>query len=553
MKNNLIRHSNFQDASKELRARLNMSSEKDVTIKFEKDTYHFIDEKAENDFNELMAGNLDYDTHWGKSEIPYNKGITIENCNNIILDFNGSTLMMYGLIQTMLLKGSKNITIKNLTVDWWRSPFSIGEVIGSEGSKVIVKIFDDFPIKGGEPVWAIMDYDPIEKHLGEVYKFRNMTPLKLIEKQKVEFSGNFTLKPIIGSYLVIRHVGNYRPCFQLLECENIFFQNVTIHNNPGMGIVGHYTKNIQFRNLQVKPKESHIMSTSTDATHFISCSGLIDFEDCYFEGMGDDAINVHGFYQSIINISEDRKIVTSTILNPNGTQDMVFDAPTNGDRVEFCKSNNLLCFSENIIKRSEIDSEAWQVKITFEKPLSTSIHCGDVFTKVNDCAKLRFVNCIARDIRARAALIQTRGCIIENCKFSYCTGTGIHIDTATGWWESTSTRDIIIRNNIIQACGYGDGTYNNTCGIAVLTECDESAVGVHKNLVIENNQINGNGESTGIYISSAEEVEIYGNCINNCATAIEVDDSTAIHIYGNDIETQAKIVFNNKRKSFNWD
>lgn len=553
MKKISISYCNYQDATNELRAYLNMNSEKDVMIKFEKGTYHFIDEKAVADFKELMAGNLDYDTHWGKPQIPYNKGITIEECDNITLDFNGSTLIMSGLIQAMLLHRSKNITIKNLSIDWLRSPFSIGEVIECEGNKVTVKIFDDFPIKGGEPVWAIMDYDPIVKHLGKVYKFRNMTPLKLIEKQKVEFSGNFTMKPIVGSYLVIRHVGNYRPCIQLLECENICFQNVTIHNNPGMGIVGHYTKNIRFRNFQVKPKEGHIMSTTTDATHFITCSGLIDFEDCYFEGMGDDAINVHSFYQSIIEISEDRKTVTSTILNPNGTQDMIFDAPAKGDLVEFSKSNNLLCFSENIIVCSEIDSEAWRAKITFENPLSSTIQCGDIFTKISDCAKLRFVNCTVRDIRARAALIQTRGCIIENCKFSYCTGTGIHIDTATGWWESTSTRDIVIRNNIIQACGYGDGTYNSTCGIAVLTECEDSAVGVHKNLVIENNQIDGNGESTGIYISSAEAVKIYGNTINNCTTAIEVDDSTDIQIYENNMNQQAKIVFNNKRKSLNWD
>ena len=42
-----------------------------------------------------------------------------------------------------------------------------------------------------------------------------------------------------------------------------------------------------------------VISTQADATHFSSCRGKIDSRNGLYEGMMDDAINVHGTYLKI--------------------------------------------------------------------------------------------------------------------------------------------------------------------------------------------------------------------------------------------------------------
>ncbi|GKX29285.1 hypothetical protein SH1V18_17650 [Vallitalea longa] len=517
-----------------------IKGKKDISITFEKGTYELKDDNAIKEFQQLMEGTLDYDTHWGKYGFPYNIGVLFENVDNLVIDGRGSTLMMHGLISPFTFKKCKNVVFKNIIIDWDRPPFSVGEIKSISGDEITVNIFDDFPVKGKEPVWALMDYDPFNRHFGLIWKFRNMSQFELIEPGVIKFNASVAKDLTIGNYLVLRHVGNYRPCIHILESENLYFDSITLYNNPGMGVVGHYSKTITFRNLQVKPKDNRIMSTTTDATHFINCEGLLDFENCYFEGMGDDAINVHGFYNYITEIL-DEHTVEVTILNENGTQDQVFDVPRKGDTVEFSKVSDLKPFESNTVSEVTVDDENWKATITFTDSIDENIVVGDLLTKSNDVAALRFVKCHVNNIRARACLIQTRNVVIEDCLIENCTGTGIHVDTATGWWESISCENVVLRNNTIKDCGYGDGTYNNTSGIVVITECEENAVGVHKNIIIENNNIYGN-ENTGITLSCTDGSKIFNNIIRNCDIALEIMSCDNIELYNNSIGNQ-KIIF----------
>ena len=47
-----------------------------------------------------------------------------------------------------------------MTIDWERPPFSIGTVTAKGDKSFDVRVLDEFPVKGGEPVQAFMDYDP---------------------------------------------------------------------------------------------------------------------------------------------------------------------------------------------------------------------------------------------------------------------------------------------------------------------------------------------------------------------------------------------------------
>lgn len=509
-------------------------------IVFDKEDYLVESPEGENDFSLLMEGKLDFDTHWGKVGYPYNMALKMENMKNITLDFSGSTLTFQGLVQPIRISNCRNIIIKNLIIDFERSPFSTGTILEVNDRGSLIRVADEFPVRGGEPVWAYMDYDTQKDRMGLLWKFRNMPPLELIAPQTVFLGGETRFTP--GNKIIMRHVGNYRPGINIIDSDTVRFENLTIYNNPGMGVVGHYSRDISFDNLKVIPKNDALMSTTTDATHFISCHGKLEFDNCQFEGMGDDAVNVHGFFHSITEIPDERT-VKFTIHNENGTQDQIFDAPSPGDTVEFSKAVDLFPFQDNEVESVKMNPEKWEGEVRFKNKLE-GISVDDLFTSSNDLPYLRFSDCVVTKIRARAALIQTRGALVENCHISKCTGSGIHIDTATGWWESIGTRDIIIRNNKIEECGYGDGTYNNAAGIAVLTECEENRAGVHKNILLEKNEIIGCGYS-GIYCASVDGLSINGNKITDCSIAIEVECCENVTLSDNETGDQ-KVLINEK-------
>lgn len=507
----------------------------DVAIHFTGTEYHWTDPDAVADFNRLMCGTLNYDTHWGRPDLPFNKGIVFENVNGLHISGSNTTLLLAGLIAPFTFRNCSNVHMENIAIRWERPPFTPFHIVKVEGKRIFLNIFDGFQIFGGEPIWAIMEYDTVRNRIGAPWKFRVNDVLHLESDDTIWFEtdtcdGNLQA----GNNLIVRHIGNYRPIIHLYGGRNFRFSNMTLYSGPGMGLVAHLTEDVTLRNFNVRPWKNLMMSTNTDATHFISCAGTIDVEDCYFEGMGDDAINVHGFYNTITAIP-DSCTAEVTICNPNGTQDMIFDAPAAGDCVEFSHHDILLPFASGKVRDVNIDEAKWSATLHFDGPIPDQVQPGDLLTDCSRVAAMRFVRCHINSIRARAALIQTRNALIENCLIENCTGTGIHVDTATGWYEAIGTRDVVIRNNIIRNCGYGDATYCQTAGIAVTTECPENALGVHKRLEIVGNDIECGGKN-GIFVSCCKEVSICSNKIKNCPSAILFECSDQLCVRDNEID-----------------
>ena len=508
-----------------------LKGKQNVTVSLEQGIYHWRDPAAERDFGALMEGRLDYDTHWGRPGLPYNQGVVFDQVNGLTLDGNGSTLTIHGLLAPFTFQNCQRVTLRNFRIDWDRPLFSVGTVLSWEEGEITVKIDDDFPVRGGEPVWALMDYDRFARRFGLIWKYRNMSAMEQIEPQTVRIRAKLGQPLTPGTTLILRHVGNYRPCIHLWECEKVLMENVILHANPGMGVTAHYCRDLRFRGLQVRPAEDRLMSTNTDATHFITCSGTIDFENCYFEGMGDDAVNVHGFYNRITQVVDDHT-VTATIDNENGTQDLRYDAPRPGDMAQFCDPRTLLPIWESIVRESRVDEEAWQVTLVLADPLPKEIAPSVVFTKCSDTAALRVVNCHVNRIRARAFLSQTKAALIEGCRIEHCTGTAIHVNAALGWCESIPCENVVIRDNRIRDCGYGDATFANACAVTVQTKCREKAVGVHGHVEIVDNEVTGSGRN-GIVLSSLEKGQVMGNRFWNCDAAVVVESCGEVELSHN--------------------
>lgn len=506
----------------------------DVCIRFAPGDYVFDHPQAVKDWQDVLFGRTDYDTLWGRTGKPYNKEMVFRGMKRVTVEGYGATLWMQGLTAPITLDSCEQVNLRGFSINWAEPHFTLVRIDRTENEWLRLSAENGFSLAGGEVVWGLYDWDAMTHEVCHVYKFRNMSPLLKQEDGTFLLNVGKTAQRLsAGMRLILRHVGNYRPVIHLLRSADVRIEDVTVYTGPGMGVIAHYSRDIIFRRFKVMPWKNRVMSTTTDSTHFISCSGLIDFEDCYFEGAGDDAVNVHGFYLRVDEII-DAHTLRAGILRHDGTQDQVCDAPQTGETVAFYHSAEQSEFVQARVAQASVDEDTWDIILRFEEPVCSQLTAGDMLTQCSDVAALRFHRCHVRSQRARGVLSQTRNVLIEGCLFELLSGTAVHVysDLVEAWYESISADHVTIRDNRMRRCGYADGTYQNTSGVAIESGETDNSVGVHRRLTIECNRITGCG-NTGIAVMNADDVVVQGNTIEGCSVGIDVCASDHVQLMHN--------------------
>lgn len=480
-------------------------------------------------FSRLMSGQLDPRGVYAK-----NPAIFLQNISGLTIDGAGATLRFRGLVQPMMLQNCWNVTIKNLTIEWERPLYSEGTVVlvGRDFLEFKVDDFSAFDVSAG--VASFHDLDPVTGRLAGVCVFGGIPPFEEVRPMVYRIRHSQCGFSHVGARLVVRHLYNFASALEMNGCTGVRVEDLTILGNPGPGIHGGGSRDLSFRRLIVRPPQGRAMSTLVDATHFKSCSGLIDFEDCHFEGMGDDAVNVNTRYHFAIR----RLSPCEVLMEYRGkAADREGELPRVGCVLEFVKPQTLKAYGEGVLKERVEESSGKTYRLIFDRDLPEEFVEDDLIVLASDLAELRFVNCTCRNIRGRGVLAQTRGVLIEGCEFDHCTGQGIHVDTSAGWWEAIGARDVVIRSNRFCGCGYGRQTYCDAAGVVVETECAIPAAGVHRGLLIENNRIDGSGDipqfkvsQPGILVTCTDGALVRGNTISNCSPAVHIAFSENVSV-----------------------
>ncbi len=494
--------------------------------------YLLSDKGAVNAFDSLMQGKLDPRSSFSDNYTPYYVALSFSDIDSLIIDGQGSTLIFDGLIQPFSFRNCKNIVLRNFKIDWKRPLFTEGMVTAVKDNVLEVKVFPEYPIQGGEPVVSFQNFIPSTGRLGGVCPFSNVSSFKKIDPATVQVMSDDAkfIKP--GEIVIFRHIYEYRPGFDLFNTQNIRFNDITIYSLPGMGIFATRCKNILIRGLKVMPSGKHIMSGNVDATHFISCEGTVEIDSSYFEGMGDDALNVHGYYYTVKQ-KIDAFSLLMFIAHSNDPDEKMKDYPSKGDRIEFIHKENLFAYDSAVIDSVYFDEQNNESFIRLSNPLPPKFSTQDLIANVTRLPKLVFTNNTVRNIRGRGVLVQTRDALIEHNSFEGCTGQAIHVNTAYPWMESAGTRNIRIRSNRFIDCGMGNTTYCDATAIVVETESAEQKPGVHKNILIEDNLIIG-GDKPALYLSSVDSVCIRMNRVINKGPAAMIKYSDNIRFEKND-------------------
>ncbi len=500
-----------------------------VTLYLPPGVYDFRDEKAVELMDAVMTGEIKgnpQDTIF-KPYYPYVRGLDFDGGRDICVEAAGAILLCDGWMEPVSLARCKNVTLKGLTIDYKREPYSVGTVIDVQPEYFDADFDSAYPVNAHMPLcrlhfWGVTVHRMLHQ---ETYfpKFDVIGPqrLRIYSRMAPEMK---------GSRVIAVHSFHFRPAILILEAENIHIEDVTIHSQPGMGIVGHRSENITLTGLRIVPSAGHILSTDTDATHFTSCKGLIRYENCQFEGHGDDAANIHNYYYTIEKSQEGAGY--DLILKGADWHAQVLDYPDVGDTLELVDRSSLAVVKTFVVRSQESNIPELRSRVTLNEVLPSNI--GDYY--LIDCTRLprvEFLGCTITSNRARGILIKTRNVLIERCLIRETTGTGIHVGAEGNWHEGPTSADVTIRYNRILRCGGGAGSVG-ACGIAVNVTAQNDAVpGLHKHILIEGNIIEGEKADNGISISGADDVVVRYNEITGCATPVKIRYSNDVSVYSN--------------------
>lgn len=582
------------DATPSVLARVLQAETQPISeIVFEKGVYHFYPDKALEVFCNISNHN----------DVFVYTAFPLFNLKNLTIDGQGSTFIFHGLMIPFLVDKSENIHIKNVSIDWATPFHSEGLVVANNPKEKSfdLEISDKYPyeIRNNQLIF-IKEY--YEHSLGQsilfdpktratTFQTENYTPLTTFQKNSIKYKTN-TVKykyktdprapenqrigredkllckeiqpglvrifnhakdlPPVGNILVSKgEQGQNRvaPAIRVTASKSFMGTNVNVYHAGGMGLIVENTTNIRLEDFNILPSEGRVISTTADATHFVGCRGKIDINHCTFQNQLDDAVNIHGTYQEVVEVLGKNKLG----IRMGHFQQGGFKIGVPNDKIGLVRLNDSF-FSYTTLTLQSIQeiNKRYQI-LTFNEPIPAQIKVGDYIENLDAYPEVSIKNCTISRNRARGLLLSSpKKTVIENNYFS-TEMEAILVPVESGFWfESGSALDLTIRNNTFQDCVTSD---QNRGVIRFVTD-DENEHVAFKNVHITNNTFN-HFDNLILEVSNTDNLTFTSNTITNSGNfkmlfpenpVIKVRASKNLIFEKNKISTKSKSVFQTDEK-----
>ncbi len=445
-------------------------------------------------------------------EYEYTKGIDLSGVQDCKIEGSGAVLMVDGFMEPISVTHGKNVELSGFTIDHKRKPYTKGIItyagdITEAGHKECEIELEDNIFPGTPFSLRIMVYDPESQR--DFTWAVEMVSYEYVDNRhvKVVLTNGQYIKPGMEFYSV--HTYHSRPAILIENSENIRLTDVTIHSQPGMGVVGNRSKDITLTRLSVVPSCGHHMATNTDGTHFTSITGKLRIENCFFENTGDDFTNIHGYFHDIVYV-ESPTVCYMQEKTPDGTHAQTLDYPDVGDVLELTVRDTLEIKDTYKVVKCEPMPEQWMCKVTLDHPLPESTD-GYLLADITRLPEVEIIGCSASSHYARSILLKCRKALVEGNTFRHVQGPAIVAAAETWWYEGVCPSNIIIRKNRVISCAE---RWGEAAGVVVKADCNNPSGQTISNILIEDNIIDSPNADHGMFIRNAKGVTIRGNSIN---------------------------------------
>lgn len=434
-----------------------------VIIRFHKGVYNFHDKGAAERI--YYISNHDQDN-------PKKVGLPLEGMKHVTVDGNGAQFVFHGRMLPVSLLHSENCTLQNFSIDFATPHITQIKVIANDPEKgltfepapwVNYRITNDSVFEAyGEgwtltPQWGVA-FEPDTKRL--IYNAGDMgcpvNGVYKVGKNQIQAPAWKDKRLVPGTVFAMRGWGRPTPGIFLSHNVNTSLRQIKVHYAEGMGLLAQMCENIVLDGFSVCLKgkdDPRYFTTQADATHFSGCKGKIISCNGLYEGMMDDAINVHGTYLKVIRRLDNHTLVGRYMHD----QAWGFEWGRPGDEVQFIASRTMEIAGDTnkIVSIRPYDREsvsgAREFMIEFSDAVPTRINEQEDFgiENLTWSPEVVFKRNTIRNNRARGALFSTpRKTLVEDNLFDHTSGTAILLcGDCNGWYETGACREVIIRHN----------------------------------------------------------------------------------------------------------
>lgn len=460
--------------------------------------------------------------------LSYKGFFNIKNSENI--HFNDIKMELAVPSSATGVVSAANVNDKTITIDVDPEFSPLIDRVIEKGSKNAIRSWVEFhyqtkaPLQGGNFVVDGISGYTIEGDSTTGYKI------------KATFKSTVS-RPRNGTFVAFAFSQYDSQGINLSNSKDVYIENVTMHNAPGMGLVASSLTNFYVNrfNLVIKEGSKQLMTATADAMHYVLCHGDVKVTNSLIENSHDDALNIkHGYWYKLTDAvgGSTKQMTVSKITS-------AIEMPKVGDKLAVYEELTFESHNptQGYYTIKEIEETTNGFKFTVNERMANVGEWGiSRVTFMSDTPNFTFANNIIRNKRNRGILVQVPNAIVRNNTFMNVGHGSIQAASAMDIYnEATMPQGIQISNNkFINNCYIKpEPLYGDISIFAISSNASVAPAGTLHDISIENNFVSRNGNAAVSLRGVGTNSNIKNNLFNECSQSQPSGDTfnTVFHMY----------------------
>ena len=307
--------------------------------------------------------------------------VPLADLRNVRVEGNGSLFLFHGKVVPLLVMDSENISINRLSVDYERSWCTEARVVKTDDRFTEVEIDKKaypYEIRNNRFVFQGKGW---EEGMGHCMAFEKGTGHIIANTSDIGWNGHVEplggsrlrldwnlrqkgIKP--GDTLVLRNYNRPHPGCVVYRARKTSLNDVSLHQSSGMALLVQRSEDFHMKGggVMVRKGTGRVHTAGADATHFSNTRGGIVVEKALFEGMMDDAINVHSTCLGVMEVVDSHTLKCKYMHR----QAVGFEVFLPGEKIRFINGPTLEPGGTATVKTA-VKKNSAELVITVEEPL----------------------------------------------------------------------------------------------------------------------------------------------------------------------------------------
>ena len=421
---------------------------------------------------------------------PTMPSLQLDNAQDVEIDGKGATLLLEAPESAVSLSKSARCTVRNLTIDYPKLPYTQGMIVGVDPANASfdLALMPGYDLPASQPAdtWWVSILGPtghgLKQSVGDALFLQSVEPVAGKDRTyrltlKASWVGQLHNISIGDRSFLPTKAGLERfkhgALFSTAGTSDTLFENITIYSSPGMCFLLYYNiGKVTIRGVRIinRPGTDRVMSSRSDGVH---CAGNLigpTIENCVFEGLMDDSINIHCMGRAVTAVVSDMQI----------TAPQAWDFRV-GDMIQaYDAQSGKILGNANIVSRNPVHGGISFVLSAPITGMTVDPAAKTAKTVLYDLSQAGSGFVIRNNTflpqRRYAALIRAHNGLIEGNTVTG--GAGYDLSNETGTYDEGPIPDnVIIRNN----------KFSSSPGIKVETSCSQPTARAVQNIVLDGN------------------------------------------------------------------